>query len=56
MIQGGIKVTDPTHYPWFAFLTSGLPDIEWIIVDPETGKGRYYESKICLNNRTAVCL
>ena len=53
MIRGGIKVTDPTHYPWFAFLRIGLPDIEWIIVDPKTGTGRYYESKICLKIGTA---
>ena len=46
MIQGGIRVTDPSHYPWFAFLKIALPDVEMIIYDPETFTYRYFQSYV----------
>ena len=37
LIHGGAMVTDPLHYPWFAFIKIGMPDIQWRIYDPKTG-------------------
>ena len=37
LIKDGKKVTDVRHFPWFAFLNIGFPDIIWRVLDPNTG-------------------